>query len=76
LRARAAAQAGNQPAAAAALSAATERWGSDPATWHELGRLLLRLHKRELAAAALGIAARLAPSRPGLAEDLLAAGAR
>jgi len=76
LRARAAALTGNVPATVAALSASTQRWGSDPATWHELGRLLLRLDRRDLAAAALAVAGRLDPSRPGLAEDVATASGR
>ncbi len=76
LRARAAALTGNVPATATALAASTERWSSDPVTWHELGRLFLRMEKRDLAAAALSVAARLDPARPGLAEDMAASAVR
>jgi len=72
LRALGAAKAGNLPAAAEALAASTERWGSDPATWHELGRLLVRLGRTDQARTALQLAARLQPSRPGLQADLAA----
>ncbi len=74
LRARAAALAGDLPAAATALAASTERWGSDVNTWHELGRLLLTIDELEAARGALEQARLLAPAHPGLAADLQRAG--
>jgi hypothetical protein len=69
LRAHIALRSDDPRAAAGALAASTERWPSDPATWHELGRLLLQGGQTELARAALAEAARLKPGRAGLAED-------
>ena len=70
LRARIALALGDLRSAVTALATSTERWSSDPAAWHELGRLLMRAGQTELARAALAEASRLAPSRAGLAEDL------
>jgi tetratricopeptide (TPR) repeat protein len=73
IRARAAAMAGDIGAAAQALALSTERWPSDPASWHELGRLLLELDRPAEARTALEQARRLQPDRPGLADDLATA---
>ncbi len=73
LRAIAAARGGELPAAAGALSQSVLAWPGDAAVWHELGRMALRLSAGPAARAALAQAARLAPSREGLAADLAAA---
>ena len=74
LRALAAARAGDAGAAAAALAASAERDPDNPATWQQLGRLLLALGRKQDALAALRVAAELSPGREGLAADLAAAG--
>jgi tetratricopeptide (TPR) repeat protein len=76
LRALAAAQAGDLPAACDALRRSLALWPGDAATWQLLGRLLLRQGAANEAQRALGAAAALDASLPGLREDLAAAGAR
>jgi cytochrome c-type biogenesis protein CcmH/NrfG len=53
-----------------------DAWPADPGAWHELGRLRLALGDAVAARPALQHAYRLQPSRPGLGEDLAAAGSR
>jgi Flp pilus assembly protein TadD len=72
LRALLAGRAGDAEAATAALAEAAERWPSDAAVWHELGRLLLERGDPG-ALAALERAHALSPSRPGLQQALSAA---
>jgi predicted CXXCH cytochrome family protein len=74
LRALAAGQAGQLPSAIGALMESAARWPSDATTWHEAGRLMLQLGDVAGAREMLRHAVRLDPSRPGLAQDLEAAG--
>lgn len=76
LRALAAAQAGDLPAACEALRRSLALWPGDAPTWQLLGRLLLRQGAADEAQRALGAAAALDASLAGLHEDLSAAGAR
>ncbi len=76
LRALAAAQAGNLPAASEALRRSLALWPGDAAAWQLLGRLHLRQGAPDQARDALAAAAALDASLSGLRDDLAAAGAR